>query len=125
MTQAPTSTTTRRWWAIGIVGVLVMTALAVWFGVASATGKVNWTNAGFEVTSSEEVQVRFDLSRDPTRAVECILEAQDESHFVVGRTTTILDPGTESRSRHVAPVRTAGPAVTGYVDRCEYVDGGS
>ncbi|MGC1208635.1 MAG: DUF4307 domain-containing protein [Ornithinimicrobium sp.] len=122
MTQTLAPTTNRRWWVVGIVGVCAMSALAIWFGVASATGKVNWTNTGFEVTSSEEVQVRFDLIRDPTRAVECVLEAQDESHFVVGQTSTIVEPGDASRSRHVAAVRTAGPAVTGYVERCDYVE---
>ncbi|MGB3827313.1 MAG: DUF4307 domain-containing protein [Ornithinimicrobium sp.] len=125
MTTEPRDRTAkRRWWIVGAAGVSVMTALAIWFGVASATGKVNWTNTGFEVTSSQEVQVRFDLSRDPSRAVQCVLEAQDESHFVVGRTTTVVDPADSSRSRHVATVRTAGPAVSGYVDRCDYVDPG-
>lgn len=122
MTQSLATTADRRWWVVGIAGVTLMTALAIWFGVASATGKVNWTNTGFEVTSNEEVQVRFDLSRDPTRAVECVLEAQDESHFVVGQRTTIVEPSESSQSRHLAAVRTAGPAVTGYVERCDYVE---
>ncbi len=121
MPQKLALTANLRWWVVGVVGVSVMTALAIWFGVASAVGKVNWTNTGFEVTSNTEVQVRFDLSRDPSRAVQCVLEAQDESHFVVGQTTTVVPAGEASRSRHVAVVRTAGPAVTGYVETCDYV----
>ncbi len=66
--------------------------------------------------------MRFDLSRDPARAVQCVLEAQDESHFVVGQRTTVVQPGEASQSRHVATVRTAGPAVTGYVESCDYLE---
>ncbi len=116
-----THRSTRRWWAIGVVGVGLMTALAIWFGIASGAGKVEWVNSGFEVVSDSEVDVRFDIFRDSSRAVECVIEAQDESHFVVGRTTTVVAPSDASPSRQIAPVQTAGPAVTGYVERCEYV----
>ncbi|HKJ13115.1 MAG TPA: DUF4307 domain-containing protein [Ornithinimicrobium sp.] len=111
-----------RWWLTGAVGVGAMTAVAVWFGVAAASGKVNWVNTGFEVVADNEVDVRFDLHRDPDRPVRCVIEAQDEQHFVVGRTTTRVAAASRSPSRHVATVRTAAPAVTGYVDTCEYLD---
>lgn len=116
-----TRATRRRWWVIGTIGVVVMTALAVWFGVSSVTGKPNWVNTGFDVTASDEVQVRFDVRRDPTRAVECAVEAQDESRFVVGTTSTTVAPTEQSPSRHVATVRTTAQAVTGYVEDCRYV----
>jgi hypothetical protein len=99
-----------------------MSAVAVWFGTAAATGKVNWVNTGFEVVADNKVDVRFDLHRDPDRPVRCVLEAQDEQHFVVGRTETRVAAEPSSPSRHVASVRTAAPAVTGYVDSCDYVD---
>lgn len=106
---------------IGAVGVALMTAVAIWFGVAAGAGKVEWGNSGFDVISDKQVDVRFDIYRDPSRAVECVIEAQDESHFVVGRTTTVVQPGEASPSRQIAPVQTAGPAVTGYVEGCKYV----
>ncbi len=112
---------TRRWWVVGVVAVALMTAVAIWFGTAASSGKVNWVNSGFEVVSDSQVQVRFDVHRDPSRAVSCVIEAQDESHFVVGRTTTVVEPSDASPSRQIAGVQTAGPAVTGYVERCEYV----
>ncbi|MGB7449243.1 MAG: DUF4307 domain-containing protein [Ornithinimicrobium sp.] len=116
------ATTRRRWWALGVLGVCAMSAVAVWFGVAAATGKVNWVNTGFKVVADNEVTVRFDLHRDPARPVRCVLEAQDQQHFVVGRTATRVAAESSSPSRHVATVRTAAPAVTGYVDSCSYVD---
>lgn len=121
MTAPSTQRGTRRWWAIGAIGVCLMTAFAIWFGVAAGSGKVQWVNSGFEVISDAEVNVRFDIYRDASRAVECVIEAQDERHFVVGRTTTVVEPSDASPSRQIAPVQTAGPAVTGYVERCEYV----
>ena len=120
--MAASTTRTRRWWLVGALGVCAMTAVAVWFGVAAASGKVNWVNTGFDVVADNEVDVRFDLHRDPDRAVRCVIEAQDEQHFVVGRTTRRVAASSDSPSRHVAAVRTAAPAVTGYVDSCEYVD---
>lgn len=121
MPPAAPARNSRRWWAIGILGVALMTATAVWFGVASAVGKANWVNTGFDVVSENEVQVRFDLRRDPSRAVECAVEAQNESRFVVGRTTTRIAPTDESPSRHIATVQTTSTAVTGYVEDCRYI----
>lgn len=121
MSAPSTQRSTRRWWLIGALGVSLMAAVAIWFGVAATSGKVQWVNSGFDVISSSEVDVRFDIHRDPSRAVECVIEAQDESHFVVGRTSTVVEPSLASPSRQVAPVQTAGPAVTGYVQWCEYV----
>jgi len=120
-----TLTRTRRWWVVGALGVCIMTAVAVWFGVAAASGKVNWVNTGFVVVADNEVDVRFDLHRDPDRAVQCVIEAQDDRHFVVGRTTRRVAATSDSPSRHVATVRTTSPAVTGYVDSCSYVGGQS
>ncbi len=116
------ATPTCRWWVVGILGVTAMTLIAVWFGIASTSGKVNWVNSGFDVVADDRVDVRFDLRRDPDRVVECVLEAQDERHFIIGRVNVVIEPTSASPSRHVQPVQTAGPAVTGYVDDCFYAD---
>ncbi|MCE0485625.1 DUF4307 domain-containing protein [Ornithinimicrobium sediminis] len=123
--SSPTATpeTSRRtWWVVGVVGVLVMSAVAVWFALSATSGRVHWVNTGFVVAGPDQVDVRFDLRRDPSRSVVCTIEAQDERHGVVGRTETTVEPAQVSPSRHVATVRTAGPAVTGYVDSCRYLD---
>lgn len=121
----PPRTTTdqrRRWWVVGGLGIAVMVALAVWFGLSATVGRVHWVSTGHQVVSDAQVDVRFDLRRDPDRAVVCQLEAQDASHAVVGRTEVTVAPSPESPSRHVKPVRTASPAITGYVERCWYAD---
>ncbi len=114
----------RRWWAVGTVAVVVMSALAVWFGLSATSGRVHWVDSGHQLVSGTRVDVRFDLRRDPAREVTCRLEAQDFSHAVVGRTDVTVAPSAESPSRHVEPLRTASPAITGYVDECWYSDEG-
>lgn len=112
----------RRWWIIGTAAVAVMTAMAVWFGIEATAGRVHWVDTGHELVSDRQVDVRFDLRRDPDRAVTCRLEAQDASHAVVGRTEVTVGPTESSPSRHVESVETASPAITGYVSECWYAD---
>lgn len=118
---APTVHRQRTWWVVGVVGVSVMTAVAIWFGIAATAGRVHWTTTGFEVASDAEVAVRFDLNRDPDRAVTCTLHALDANHFRVGTATVTVPAAPSSPSRHVESVRTVTRAVTGYVDFCAYL----
>ncbi|ANS78702.1 hypothetical protein SGUI_1306 [Serinicoccus hydrothermalis] len=113
----------RRWWVVGVVAVLVMSVLAVVWGLSATVGRVHWVDTGFEVVSDSQVDVRFDLRRDPSREAVCRLEAQSESHVVVGRTEVRVPPSDSSPSRHVESLTTASPAVTGYVEECWYADG--
>ncbi|MGI8949327.1 MAG: DUF4307 domain-containing protein [Ornithinimicrobium sp.] len=117
-----TGSSARTWWVVGVVGVLAMSAVAVWFGLSATLGRVHWVDTGHQIVADDRVDVRFDLTRDPTRSVVCLLEAQDVRHTVVGSVETTIGPVASSPSRHVATVRTAGPAVTGYVERCRYAD---
>ncbi|KUG55738.1 hypothetical protein AVL62_05465 [Serinicoccus chungangensis] len=112
----------RRWWAVGLVAVLVMSLVAVVWGLAATRGRVHWVNTGFEVVSDGRVDVRFDLRRDPDREAVCTLEAQSAAHVVVGRIEVRVAASPESPSRHVESVATASPAITGYVDQCWYAD---
>lgn len=112
----------RGWWVFGTVAVILMSAMAVWFGIEATTGRVHWVDTGYEVVSERQVDVRFDLRRDPDRAVVCELEAQNYGHTVVGRTEVTVGPSDSSPSRHVESVETAAAAVTGYVTECWYAD---
>lgn len=114
--------TRRRWWVVGSAAVALMVATAVWFGISATSGRVHWVETGHQIVSATQVDVRFDLRRDPSREVVCRLEAQDASHSVVGRADVTVGPSAASPSRHVESVRTAAPAVTGYVSECWYAD---
>ena len=112
----------RRWWVVGVVAVTLMSLVAVVWGVEATRGRVHWVNTGFEVVADGQVDVRFDLRRDPAREAVCTLEAQSDAHVVVGRTEVRVAPSSTSPSRHVQSVATASPAITGYVDECWYAD---
>lgn len=112
----------RRWWVIGTVAVVLMSALAIWFGLSATSGRVHWVYTGHQVVSDSQVDIRFDLRRDPSRAVICGLEAQDGSHTVVGRTQVEVGPSQSSPSRHIESVQTATRAITGYLTTCWYAD---
>ncbi|WP_161958518.1 DUF4307 domain-containing protein [Ornithinimicrobium cavernae] len=112
----------RTWWIVGTLGVAAMTALAVWFGIAATAGKVHWFNAGFDVVSDEQVDIRFDVRRDPSRAVVCDLHALDAHHARVGTGQVTVPPAEKSPTRHIESLRTVSRATTGYVDTCSYAD---
>lgn len=114
----------RRWWIIGTVAVLVGTLIAVIWGLSATMGRVGWTDAGHQLVSDTEVDVRFDVQRDPTREVTCRLEAMDETNAVVGRVEVSIAATEESPSRHVVRVETASPAITGWVEECWYPEDG-
>lgn len=117
-----TDATQRRWWVFGSIGVAAMTALAIWFGIAATSGRVDWVDTGNIIVSDEQVDVRFDLNRDPSRAVRCEVIAQDYNFNVVGRAEVVVPPTDSSPSRHLGSVETVAPAVSGKVDTCSYVD---
>lgn len=112
----------RRWWVIGVVSVVLMSGLAVIWGLSAVQGRVHWVYTGHQVVSESEVEVRFDLRRDPSREVTCRIEAQAETHVVVGRTEVDIAPTASSPTRQIVGVTTASPAITGYVDQCWYTD---
>ena len=119
---APIRVSKRTWWVVGTAGVAVMTALAIWFGIAGTAGKVHWYNSGFDIVSDEQIDVRFDLRRDPSRTVVCDLHALDTHHARVGTGKVTVGPADSSPSRHVETLRTVARATTGYVDSCTYAE---
>lgn len=119
-TARPTSR--RTWWVVGVLGVAAMSAVAIWFGIASTAGKVHWVNTGFDVISDQQVDIRFDVIRDPGQAVVCDLHALDAHHARVGTGQVTVPAEAQSPARHIEPLRTVARATTGYVDTCRYVD---
>ncbi len=102
-----------------MVGVLLATLVAIWFGI-SATKGVQWSDAGHQVVSDTQVQVTFDVIHQDGRPVSCTLEAQDESHGQVGVLTVQLPADSRDAVRYTRTLRTVTRAVTGTVDSCRY-----
>ena len=79
----------RKWWVIGIVGVLIGIGLATWWGI-SATRGGSWDNGPFTVNDSRSVKVTFYVTNQDGKPVRCTLEAQDITHNRVGVLTVNL-----------------------------------
>ena len=108
-----------KWWLIGTLGVLVMSAFAIWFGIAASRG-VQWEDAGHDIVSDTRVTVTFDVINQNGKPVSCTIEAQDNEHSQVGVTTVDLPPTSKDVVRYIRTVRTVTRAVTGTVDSCRY-----
>ncbi|NNG39996.1 DUF4307 domain-containing protein [Flexivirga sp. ID2601S] len=109
----------RKWWAIGIVGVLVMSALAVWWGVSASKG-LSWNNGPFTVVNDRSVRVTFYVNNQDGKPVRCTLEAQDINHSRVGVLTVDLPAHTFDTTEYTRTIPTVAKAVTGIVDECSY-----
>jgi len=109
----------RKWWVIGIIGVLVGIGLATWWGIAATRG-VSWDNGPFTVKNSRSVEVTFYVTNQDGRPVRCTLEAQDITHNRVGVRTVDLPPSTYTTTEYTRTIPTVAKAVTGIVDHCEY-----
>lgn len=109
----------RKWWVIGIIGVLIMTAGAVWWGI-SATRGVSWENGAFVVKNDRSVQVTFYVTNQDGKPVTCQLEAQDISHGRVGVVTVQLPASQFRTTVYTRTIPTVAKAVTGFVNDCEY-----
>ncbi len=108
-----------KWWAIGTIGVVLMSAIAIWFGIAASSG-VQWSDAGHDIISDTKVEVTFDVINQNGRPVSCVLEAQDNNHRQVGVVTVDLPASNLDVVRYRRTLRTVTQAVTGTVDKCSY-----
>ncbi|MBB2894548.1 DUF4307 domain-containing protein [Flexivirga oryzae] len=109
----------RKWWVIGIVGVLIGIGLATWWGI-SATRGVSWDNGPFTVNDSRSVKVTFYVTNQDGKPVRCTLEAQDITHNRVGVLTVDLPASHYTTTEYTRTIPTVAKAVTGIVDHCAY-----
>ncbi|GGB82732.1 hypothetical protein N798_09665 [Knoellia flava TL1] len=107
---------TAHWWVVGILGVGIMVAGVVWFGLASANA-LRADVTAYRVVSDSVLELGYDVHRPDGAAVRCTIEAQDVRHGRVGTTTDDVPAGATSVHREVT-VRTSARAVTGVVASC-------
>ena len=68
---------TAKWWVLGVVGCLLGTALAIWWGLASTLGQVTWTDLGYAHVTDRSISVTYDVHRPTDRDVSCVVQALD------------------------------------------------
>jgi uncharacterized protein DUF4307 len=109
---------TGKWWAIGIAGVTVGVALAVWLGLSYSVGQVTWTDTGYRVIDDRSVQVDFDVHRPEGQAVTCVVRALDQAFGTVGTLEVQIPASPQGSVHRQVTVRTTTRAVTGVVRDC-------
>ena len=109
---------TGRWWVVGIIGVGLATAVAVWLALANSVGKVTWIDTGYKVIDDRSVRVQFDVTRPANTAVTCRVEALDKTFGVVGAIEVKVPGSKETTVGRQEVIRTAARAVTGTVKDC-------
>ena len=104
--------------ALGGVIVVVFAAWAIWVGLFQPTAAVEYVDVGNVAVSSNQIQVRWEVSVNTGTATECAIQALDQNFGIVGWKIVSL-PASATRSRtFTSVVRTAQPAVSGNIYRC-------
>lgn len=105
---------------ITVAAVLALAGLA-WLIFASPLSEkagLSSKDLGSRELDQFTVEISWSVSADPGTAVSCALQAQNESHGIVGWKVVDL-PASESRTNQYSEtVRTVQTAVTGLIYRC-------
>ena len=107
-----------KWWVIATIGILLGSAMAVWWGLASTVGKPSWTVMGYHVIDDRAVDVTYLVSRPAGHDVTCVIQAMDRSFATVGLIEVHVPDSDASSVKRTTRVRTTTRAVTGVVKSC-------
>lgn len=111
----------RRRAMIAALGVLATCGIAVvvWLGLRSAAQPVRWKDVGFDIVSSERIDVTFEVTLDPGTSAVCTVNALTPTFAQAGTTDVQVGPLDSSTARYTVQVTTSEPATTGTVVGCE------
>lgn len=104
-----------------IVGVLiaaVFTAWVLWATFDNGQGHIDAQDIAHSVIDDSTVSVTWQLSVKEGTPVSCAIQAQNESHAIVGWKIVDILPATNFSNRYQEVVRTSQRAVTGLIYRC-------
>ena len=107
----------KRFRIFAIVGVALMTIVAMWFGIANFS-PVSHRDVGFRVISQWQTEVEFEVTKPTDATVVCTIETLNNSYLTVGYLQVELGPSDFQTNRHKVSVNTTELAVTGLVDEC-------
>jgi hypothetical protein len=104
---------------IGVLAVVAVLVLAwILWVVIESRSPVQWTTVGFRIVGNEQVDVTYDVHKDPDDSVTCTLRALDQGKATVGTADVVVGPSSAEVIRRTDTVRTSALAVTGFVRGC-------
>jgi hypothetical protein len=98
--------------------MLLGSAMAVWWGLASTVGRPNWTLMGYHVIDDRSVDVTYVVSRPTGHDVTCTIKALDKGFATVGLIEVQVPASGTSSVKRTTTIRTTQRAVTGVVKSC-------
>jgi hypothetical protein len=111
----------RRWWAIGLTAVVLLTGVVIAI-VASqrlGSGDVQGELGGYQVVDSETLSVTIKVTRaDPSRPVVCIVRAKSIDGAETGRREVLVPPSSQATVNVTTTVKSTRPPVVGDVYGC-------
>lgn len=111
---------TATWWVVGVLGVAIMLAGVIWYGVKTQVGAVIPQVIEYHVVDDTQVEVSYQVNRPDERGLLCVIAALDDRHGRVGAAEDRVPAGA-GWVRRTVQVRTTQRAVTGVVDSCTRV----
>ncbi len=103
---------------VGAMFVVVFTAWVVWAAFDNGQGNIDAQDTAHSIIDDSSVSITWQVSVKEGTAVSCALQAQNESHAIVGWRIVDLPPSTSFSNRYQEVVRTSQQAVTGLIYRC-------
>ena len=105
----------------GTVTVGAALAWVVWAGLGQAGADVRHNDVGYTVVSASQIDVAFDVNKDPERTALCTVQAFDRSKATIGLVEVSVGPAEQRVVREVASVRTAAQPASAAVQGCTLV----
>ena len=97
---------------------VVLVAWVVWAGLDNDRGNIDALDVAHSVIDDSSVSITWQVSVKEGTAVSCALQAQNESHAIVGWKIVDIPPSTNFNNRYQETIRTSQQAVTGLIYQC-------
>ena len=118
MPSLPADPSTRRWWVVGTVGILLGIALATWYALAREAAAITPQVTSYTVVDDARTVVDFDVRRPEGATVVCTVVALDERFATVGSQDLRVEAGADRTVHRQVTLRTTHRAVSGTVKDC-------
>lgn len=102
----------------GVFIAAVFTAWVVWAGFDNGQGNIDAQDIAHSIIDDSNVSVTWQLSVKEGTPVSCAIQAQNESHAIVGWKIVEIPAATNFNNRYQEVLRTSQRAVTGLIYRC-------
>lgn len=103
---------------VGVVVVVVFLAAVAFAGIMSVRDNVEYQLIRWTVVGPDRADATFDVTRNGSDEVVCILRAQDSKRIDVGYAEIVIPPGEATVTTDYS-LRTVAPAYTVEVLACE------